>query len=76
MAPFVLIVEDEKAIAWVLRTACERLGCRVVVCAEAESALKHAQCSIAALILLDPRAERTVPSARSADRTRGVRAHR
>lgn len=55
MAPFVLIVEDEEAIAWALRTACERLGCRVVVCPEAESALKHAQRSAPALILLDVR---------------------
>ena len=43
MPPSVLIIEDEEAVAWALRKACERQGYRAAVAASAEDGLAQAK---------------------------------
>ena len=55
MKPTVLIIDDEEAIAWALRKACENQGYRAVVAPSAEEGLSKAKSERPAAIFLDVR---------------------
>jgi len=55
MAATVLIIDDEEAVAWALRKACERQGYRAVVCATAEDGLASAAAHPPDAVFLDIR---------------------
>ena len=55
MKPTVLIIDDEEAIAWALRKACEQQGYRAVVAPSAEEGLAKAKSERPAAIFLDVR---------------------
>ena len=55
MKPTVLIIDDEEAIAWALRKACEYQGYRAVVAPSAEEGLSKAETEQPAAIFLDVR---------------------
>jgi two-component system nitrogen regulation response regulator GlnG len=55
MKPTVLIIDDEEAIAWALRKACETQGYRAVVAPSAEEGLAKAKTEHPAAIFLDVR---------------------
>ena len=55
MSARVLIIDDEEAIAWSLRKACERQGYRVAVAASAEAGLAEARRQPPDVVLLDIR---------------------
>ena len=55
MKPTVLIIDDEEAIAWALRKACESQGYRAVAAASAEVGLAKAKTDRPAAIFLDIR---------------------
>ena len=55
MKPTVLIIDDEEAIAWALRKACEYQGYRAVVAPSAEEGLSKAETERPAAIFLDVR---------------------
>jgi len=55
MAATVLIIDDEEAVAWALRKACERQGHRAVVCATAEDGLASAAAHPPDAVFLDIR---------------------
>ena len=55
MAATVLIIDDEEAVAWALRKACERQGYRAVVCATAEDGLAAAAAHPPDAVFLDIR---------------------
>lgn len=55
MPSSVLIIDDEEAIAWALRRACEREGYRAVVAASAEAGLAHARNHPPEAVFLDIR---------------------
>jgi two-component system, NtrC family, nitrogen regulation response regulator GlnG len=55
MKPTVLIIDDEEAIAWALRKACEYQGYRAVVAPSAEEGLSKAETEHPAAIFLDVR---------------------
>ncbi len=55
MKPTVLIIDDEEAIAWALRKACESQGYRAVVAPSAEEGLSKAKTEHPAAIFLDVR---------------------
>lgn len=55
MTPSVLIIDDEEAIAWALRKACERQGYRASVAATAEAGLARAKKDPPDAVFLDIR---------------------
>ena len=55
MSATVLIIDDEEAIAWALRKACERQGYHVAVAASAEAGLAEAHRHPPDVVLLDIR---------------------
>ena len=55
MKPTVLIIDDEEAIAWALRKACEQQGYRAIVAPSAEEGLAKAKSEHPAAIFLDVR---------------------
>jgi len=55
MKPTVLIIDDEEAIAWALRKACEQQGYRAIVAPSAEEGLAKAKSERPTAIFLDVR---------------------
>jgi two-component system nitrogen regulation response regulator GlnG len=55
MPPHVLIIDDEEAVAWALRTACERQGYRAAVAATAEGGFAQARRHPPDAVFLDVR---------------------
>ncbi len=55
MSPSVLIIDDEESVAWALRKACERQGCRAAVAATAEDGIAQAKRHPPDAVFLDVR---------------------
>jgi two-component system nitrogen regulation response regulator GlnG len=55
MLPSVLIIDDEESVAWALRQACERQGCRAAVAATAEDGIAQAKRQPPDAVFLDVR---------------------